>query len=95
MTDFKQTTFFYLGKFLKKLADNQCSSITKGSIYHIKHDYVHKTFYPIRRLTRNLTFNGSIYYVLYLQILHFYLVGHNFTICRAHSSANFPLSKWI
>ncbi len=32
-----QTTFFSLGRFLKKLADDQCSSITKGSIYHIKH----------------------------------------------------------
>ncbi len=30
-------TFFYLEKFLKKLADNQCPTITKGSIYHIKH----------------------------------------------------------
>ena len=35
-----QTTFFHLGKFLKKLADNQCSSISKGSIYYIKHKYI-------------------------------------------------------
>ena len=28
--------FVYLGRFLKKLADNQCSHITKVSIYHIK-----------------------------------------------------------
>ena len=26
------TYFIYLGRFLKKLADNQCSSITKGSM---------------------------------------------------------------
>ncbi len=32
-----QTTFLYLGRFLKKLADDQYSSIFKGSIYHIKH----------------------------------------------------------
>ncbi len=33
-----QTTFFfYLERFLKKLADDQCYLITKGSIYHIKH----------------------------------------------------------
>ncbi len=41
--DFVQTTFFYFEKFLKKLADDQCISITdmtEGSIYHIKH-YVH------------------------------------------------------
>ncbi len=72
ISDFIQTTFFYLGRFLKKLADDQCSSITKGSIYHINH-YVHTTFYHSSGLTRNLMFNGSICYVLYLQILHFYL----------------------
>ncbi len=27
--------YFYLERFLNKLADDQCSSITKGSIYHI------------------------------------------------------------
>ena len=32
-----QTTFFYLGRFLKKLADDQCCSITIGSMYHMKH----------------------------------------------------------
>ena len=37
ISDYMQTTFFYLGRFLKKLADDQCSSITKGSIYYIKH----------------------------------------------------------
>ncbi len=31
-----QATFFYLEKFLQNLADAQCFSITKGSIYHIK-----------------------------------------------------------
>ncbi len=35
-----QTTFFYLERSLKKLADGQCSSITKGSIYHTKHMYI-------------------------------------------------------
>ena len=39
-SDFMQTTFFYLGKSLKKLADDQCSSITIDSIYHIKHLYI-------------------------------------------------------
>ena len=32
-----QATFFYHGKFLKNLADYQCSVITKESIYHIEH----------------------------------------------------------
>ena len=31
-----QTTLFYL----KKIADNQCGSITKGSIYHMKRIYI-------------------------------------------------------
>ena len=35
--------FTLIGRFLKKLADEQCSSITKGSIYCIK--YVNKTFH--------------------------------------------------
>ncbi len=29
--------FLWTWRFLKKLTDDQCSSITKGSIYHIKH----------------------------------------------------------
>ncbi len=40
MSDFIQSTFFYLRKFVKKLADDLCSSITKDSIYHIKHMYI-------------------------------------------------------
>ncbi len=33
-----QTSFFYLRRFLKKkIADDQYSSITRGSIYRIKH----------------------------------------------------------
>ena len=32
-----QSTFFFLGKFLKKVTDDQSSSITKGSIYYIEH----------------------------------------------------------
>ncbi len=40
LSDFMQTNFFYLGRFLKKLVDDQCSSITKGSIYHINHMYI-------------------------------------------------------
>ncbi len=42
ISDFLQTTFFYLGRFLKNLADDQCPSITKDidSIYLIKHMYI-------------------------------------------------------
>ncbi len=32
-------SFFCLGKFLQWLADDQFSSITKGSIYYVKHMY--------------------------------------------------------
>ena len=38
--DHTQSASFCLGKFLKKFADDQCSSITKGSMYYIKHMYV-------------------------------------------------------
>ena len=37
ISDYMEATFFYHGRYLKKLADDQCSLITKGSIYHIKH----------------------------------------------------------
>ncbi len=37
VSDYTQATFFYLERFLKKLSDDQCSLIPKGSIYHIKH----------------------------------------------------------
>ena len=37
ISDYMQATSFNLGRFLKKLADDQCSTIAKGSIYHIKH----------------------------------------------------------
>ena len=40
ISDYMQATFFYLGKFLKKLADDQCSSISKSSIYYIKHRHI-------------------------------------------------------
>ncbi len=40
ISDYMQTTFFNRGRFLKKLADDQCFSITKGSIYYIKHMYI-------------------------------------------------------
>ncbi len=35
-----QTTFFYLGKFLKKLADDQCSFNNKGRLHHIKNIFI-------------------------------------------------------
>ncbi len=40
ISDYMQTTVFYFGRFLKKLADDRYSSITKGSIYHIKHMFI-------------------------------------------------------
>ena len=40
ISDYMQTTFFYLERFLKKPADDQCSCITKDSIYQIKHMYI-------------------------------------------------------
>ncbi len=42
--------------------------------------YVHTIFYHSSGLTSNLMINGSIYYVSYLQILHFYLRQQRLTI---------------
>ena len=72
--DCTQSTSFCRGKFLKKLADDQFSSITKGSIFY---NNVHTNFSHGSGSTRNLTFNGSIYYDLYLHILYFYFVGQS------------------
>ncbi len=50
--------------------------------------YVNTTFLHGSGLTRNLTFNGSIYSVLYLQILRFYLVWQ-----KIHQSNNILRAK--
>ncbi len=68
-----QTTFFYLERFLKNLADDQCSSITIKTVSTIS-NIIHTTFYHGSGLAKNLMFNGSIYNVLYLHILRFYVV---------------------
>ncbi len=57
-SDYMRTTFFYFGR----LWDDQCSSITKDCIYHIKYN-VHTAFNHG---------SGSISYAYYLHILHFY-----------------------
>ncbi len=41
ISDFVQPTFFYLGRFLKKLANDQFSSVSKGSV---STTCVHTTF---------------------------------------------------
>ncbi len=66
ISDHMQGTFFCLGKFLKKLADNQCFSITKGSIYYIKHMYIQP-------------FNTEVDWA---EICHLKEVSTMFSICR-------------
>ena len=74
ISDYMLITFFYLGRLLQKLRDDQWRSVTKGSIYHNKHMYT-QPFTMGLDLPEILTFNGSICYALYnLKILHFYLV---------------------
>ena len=60
-------TFFYLGRFLRKLADDQYSIITKESIYHIKHMY-------IQPFTTEMGSLMEVSTMFYMQILRFYLV---------------------
>ena len=54
----------HFGRFLKKLADDQWSSKTKGNVYHANH----ATFYHGNSLNCNWTFN------FYVINLHFYFV---------------------
>ncbi len=46
-------------KFLKKLADNQCCSITKNSIYYVKHMYIQPFSMEVHWLDIWHYFNGS------------------------------------
>ncbi len=90
ISDFMQTTFFYHGRFLKTLANDQCSSILHWRRYLPLYAYVHTTFYHVNGLTRNSRFNGNICYILYkLQILRFYLVWQ---IYRSFSNGNVKLT---
>ncbi len=75
-SDFMQTTLFYLKRFLKKLADDQCSSMTKGT-YLPYQTYVRTTFYHCNGLSKNLTFNGSIYNVFICKYCIFTWYGRN------------------
>ncbi len=75
--DYIHSTSFYLERFLKKSVDDQCPSVTTGSICHIKHTYDYTTFYHESELTWNSMVNGSIYYIWYLHILCFNFVWHN------------------
>ena len=58
--DHTQSTFFCLGKFLKKIADDQCFSRTKGGICYMKHVYIQPFSLEVD-WPKTLTFNGSIY----------------------------------
>ncbi len=65
ISDFMQTTFFYLDRFMKKLADNQFSSITKGRIFYtcMKHN-VYTTFNLSSGLTRKCVM--EVFTMLYI-----------------------------
>ena len=71
------TEYFLLPwKIPKEISRRSMLSITKGSIYYVKHLCI-QSFSMEIRLTRNLMFNGSIYNILYLHILCFYFVGQS------------------
>ena len=71
--DHTRSTFFCLGKILKKLADDQWSFKNKRTIYYIKHTCIQpfsmEVGWPEIPMVKR-----SIYYVLYLHILHFNFV---------------------
>ncbi len=71
-----QTTFFYCEKIPEESSRRSMLFHNLSGIYCIKHKIKHTTFYQSSTWTEIWrTSNGSIYYVLYLQILRFYLVG--------------------
>ncbi len=85
------TTFFYLGKFLKKLVD-QCSSITKDSIYHIKH-------MSIQPFTMGVNWPEIVYLMevsimfRYFHILFFYFVRQNkLDCCQTEDTCKWQMS---
>ncbi len=89
ISDDIQTNSFYHGKFLKKGADNQCSSITKDSIYHINHMSI-LPFYHGSELIWTWTLNGSIWCILYLHILlNLYDRAAALQWCFCHSAYSF------
>ena len=66
-TTLLHTNNFFLPREISEeilIGDNRCSSITKGSIYHIKYMFIQPVYHG-SGLTWNWTFNGSIYYVWY------------------------------
>ena len=67
--DHTQSTFFCLGKFMKKSADDQCSSITKWRIYYIKHMYIQ----PLSWKWIDQIFDGKWKYLLWFIFAHKHL----------------------
>ena len=64
--DHMQSTFLCLGRFLKELANDQCSSITKGSylLYKIYTVSLHRTLYSMEMdWPENWQRNSSMVYI--------------------------------
>ena len=53
ISDYMQTTFFYLEIFLKKLADDQCAPLSKKRSMYIS-DYMQTTFSYLGRFLKKL-----------------------------------------
>ncbi len=82
ISDFMQTTFLYLERFLKKLVDDQFSSIPfRKAVSSIYETHIHTTFYHSSDLTRIWGLMEVSTNVLYLQILRFYLVRQIYWWC--------------
>ena len=83
------TSFFNLLKFLKKLAADQCSSITKGSIYYMKH--VH-----IQTSSMEVNWPETWHLVeVFMFCTCFYFVGKNTLHRPSKSSLHITLIMWI
>ncbi len=74
--DHMHSTFCCIGIFLKWLADDQSSSITKGSFCYIKHMYIHVQPFSMEvDWWEYKTWNGWIYYYFKLVDIAFLLRG--------------------
>ncbi len=69
---FLQTLRFYMER--QRLVDDQCFSITKGSIYHTNHMDIQPLITVVDWPEIRCLMEGSTVFYIYLQIRHFYLV---------------------
>ena len=85
--DFIQTTIFDLGRFLKNLADDQWSSVTKGSVYHI--------ITYITNFTMGINYFIDLKFDIYWKYQLRLIFAHNCSFMAVINSVNPPQSSLL